>query len=78
MKTFFGVPSEKVLHVFFCKPWAPLFEVKQRLAPFLPGCSGLLTRFFKSKLLGMRLQPMHPSFNTTAFHNGIIDSFIVY
>jgi len=30
--------------LFFCKRWAPIFEVKQRCAPFLPGFSGILTR----------------------------------
>jgi len=28
-RPFFGVTSKKGLHVFFCKPWAPFFEVKQ-------------------------------------------------
>jgi len=30
----FGVTSKKGLLVFFCKRWAPFFEVKQRWAPF--------------------------------------------
>jgi len=44
-RPFFGVTSKKGLHVFFCKPWAPFFEVKQRLVPFLPGFLGILPRF---------------------------------
>ena len=43
--TFFGVTSKKGLHMFFCKPWAPFFEFKQRWALFLRGLSGLLPRF---------------------------------
>ena len=42
--TFFGVTSKNG-HVFFCKPWALFFEVKQRWAPFLRGLSGMLPRF---------------------------------
>jgi len=34
--------------------------------------------FSKSKLLGVRLQPLHPTSNTTAFHNGIRGNFMVY
>ena len=33
--------------MFFCKNWAPFFEIKQRWALFLPGLSGI---FDKSKL----------------------------
>jgi len=44
-KTFFDVTSKIGLHVFFCKPWAPFFEVKQRRAPILRGFSGMLPRF---------------------------------
>jgi len=44
-KTFFDVTSKNGLHVFFCKPWAPFFEVKQRRAPILRGFSGMLPRF---------------------------------
>jgi len=32
------------LHLFFCKPWAPFFVVKQRWAPFLPRFSGISPR----------------------------------
>ena len=41
----FDVTPKKVLIVFFCKRWAPFFEVKQRWGPFLPGFSGILPRF---------------------------------
>jgi len=34
--------------------------------------------FSKSKLLGVRLQPLHPTSITTAFHNSIIGNFMVY
>jgi len=45
----FGVTSEKGLHVIFCKPRAPFFEVKQGWAPFQRGFSGMLTRFSANK-----------------------------
>jgi len=31
--------------MFFCRLWAPVFEVKQRWAPFFPGFVGNLYRF---------------------------------
>jgi len=40
LKTFFGVTSKKAF-MFFCKRWAPFFEVKQHWAPFLPRFSGI-------------------------------------
>jgi len=44
--TFFVVrPPKNGLHFFFCKPWVPFFEVKQRWAPFLPKFSGILFGF---------------------------------
>jgi len=37
------------------------FEAKQRWALFLSGFSGLFAQIFsKLKLLGLRLQPLHP------------------
>ena len=33
------------LNLFFCKLWAPFFEVKQRWSPFLSGLSGILPRY---------------------------------
>ena len=42
---FFGMTSKKGLHVFFCKRWAPFYEIKQGWAPFLPGFSEILPRF---------------------------------
>jgi len=37
MKTFFWCDLQnKVLHVFFCKCWGPIFEIKQRWAPIFP------------------------------------------
>jgi len=33
------------LNLFFCKRWAPFFEVKQRWAPVLSGFSGILRRY---------------------------------
>jgi len=38
-------PPKNCLHLFFCKPWAPFFEVKQRWVPFLPRFSGILPRY---------------------------------
>jgi len=35
-KPFFGMTSKNGLHVFFCKRWAPFYEIKQGWAPFLP------------------------------------------
>ena len=40
-----GVTPKKVLIVFFCKRWAPFFEVKQCWAPFLPGFSEIVHWF---------------------------------
>ena len=45
MKTYFGMTSKSGLLVFFCKRWAPFYEIKQRWAPFLPGFSEILPRF---------------------------------
>jgi len=53
LKTFFGVTSKKGLHVFFCKPWAPFFEVKQLLAAFLP-------RILANQTFGGALAPTAP------------------
>jgi len=36
MKTFFGMTFKKGLHVFFCKRWAPFYEIKQDWEPFCP------------------------------------------
>jgi len=33
------------LRLFFCKRWAPFFEVKQRWGPFLPRFSAILPRY---------------------------------
>jgi len=45
MKTFLWCDLQKSLHMFFCKAWAPFYEVKQHWAPFLPWFSGIWTRF---------------------------------
>jgi len=47
--TFFGVASKKGFHIFFCKPWARFFEVKQRWAPCLRGLSRMLPRFSENQ-----------------------------
>jgi len=57
MKTFFGMTSKEGLHVFFCKRWAPFFEIKQRWALFFLDFRDFARIFDKSKLLGMRLHP---------------------
>jgi len=61
IKTFFGVTPKKGLHVFYCKPWAPFFEVKQRSAPFLRGFSGMLPSFQQMKTFGGALAPPPPT-----------------
>jgi len=74
-RPFFGVTSKKGLHVFFCKPWAPFFEIKQRWVPFLPGFSGILPRFSANQnFWGCSCTPTS---NTTAFHNSIIGNFVI-
>jgi len=40
LPTVFGVTSKNGLNLFFCKRWAPFFEVKQRWAPFCPDFQG--------------------------------------
>jgi len=73
IKTFFGVTSKIGLHMFFCKPWAPFFEVKQRWMSFLPGFSGILPKFSTNQnFWGCACTPIS---NTTAFHNSIIGKF---
>jgi len=45
MKTFLWCDlCKNGLHLFFCKRWAPFFEVKQGWAPVLLGFSGILPR----------------------------------
>jgi len=61
----------KGLLVFLCKPRATFWRQTTSGAIFAQ-------LFSKSKLLGLRLQPMNPHSNTTAFHNSIIGNFIVY
>jgi len=73
---FLVLNAKKDLHVFFCKPWAPFFEVKQRWVPFLPGFSGILPRFSANQ--NFWRCPCTPASNTTAFHNSIIGNFVVY
>jgi len=79
LRTLLGVTSKNGLHVFFCKPWAPIFEVKQLWAPFLPGFSGLLPIFSANQnFWGCACTHCTPTSNTTAFHNSIIGNFVVY
>jgi len=40
-------PPKNGLRLFFCKRWAPFFEIKERWAPFLPRYSGILPRISK-------------------------------
>jgi len=40
-------PPKNDLHLFFCKPWAPFLEVKQRWAPFLLRFSGISPRYLR-------------------------------
>ena len=72
MKTFFCVTSKKGLHVFSCKPWAPVFEVKQRWVPLPPGFSANQNFWVCACTL------CTPTSNNTAFHNSIIGNFMFY
>ena len=45
------------LHLCFCKPWAPFFQVKQRWAPFLPRFQGILPRYLGILLGFSRILP---------------------
>jgi len=69
-------PPKTGLHVFFCKPRVPVFEVKQRWAPLLPGFSGILLRF--SANLNFWGCDCTPTSNTAAFHNSFMGNFMVY
>jgi len=73
----FGVTSKKGLHVIFCKPWAPCFEVKQGWAPFSRGFSGMFPRFSANQNFWGCAWPPPPT-STTVFHNSIIGNFVVY
>jgi len=77
MKTFFGVTSEKGLHVIFCKPWAPFFEAKQGWAPFSRGFTGMFPRFSANQNFWGCAEPPPPT-STTVFHNSIMGDFVVY
>ena len=79
LRTFLGVTSKNGLHVFFCKPWAPIFETKQLWTPFLTGFSGILPRFSANQnFWGCACTHCIPTSNTTAFHNSITGNFLVY
>jgi len=60
-RPFFCVTSKKGLHVFFCKPWAPFFEVKQRWLPFSPGFQGFCPDFQQIKTFRGALAPPPPT-----------------
>jgi len=77
MKTFFGVASKKGLHLIFCKPWGPCFEVEQGWAPFSRGFSGMFPDFQQIKTFGGALEP-HLQQAPLFFHNSIIGNFVVY
>jgi len=76
IKTFFGVTSKKGLHVFYCKPWAPLFLSQATFG-------AIFTRIFKDAAQFSANENFWrcacaPTSNTTAFHNSIIGNFAVY
>jgi len=71
-------PPKKGRRVFFCKPWAPFFEIRQRWVPFLPGFSGILPNFQQIKTFGGAHCACTPTSNITAFHNSITGNFVVY
>ena len=65
------------LHVSFCKPWVPFFEVKQRWAPFIPGFSGIFLRFSANQNFGVcAWTTSTPTSSTTALHNSLIGNFM--
>jgi len=64
-KTFFGVTSKKGLHVFLCKPWAPICKDKQLWAPSLPGVSRIFPRFSSNQTFAGALVPLEPQAPTT-------------
>jgi len=64
IKIFFGMTSKKGVDVFFCKHWAPFYEVKQDWAPFFPDFQsffpdfqGFCPDFHKIKTFRVRLHP---------------------
>jgi len=75
-RSFFGVTFKIGLHMFFCEPWAPFYEIKQCWVQFLPGFSGILPRF--SAIQNFWGCAFTPTSNTTAFHNSVIGNFVVY
>jgi len=67
-RRFYGDSQKKNgLHLFFCKPWAQFFEVKQGWAPFLPRFSGILFGFSTNQnFWGCACTPCTPASCTTA------------
>jgi len=67
-RRFYGDSQKKNgLHLFFCKPWAQFFEVKQGWAPFLPRFSGILFGFSTNQnFLGCACTPCTPASCTPA------------
>ena len=53
-------PPTKSLHVYFCKHWAPFFEIKERWAPFVPWFSGILPGFSTNQNFGGAHSPSAP------------------
>ena len=67
IKTFIEMTSKEKVLMWFCKRWEPFFTNQTRLgAIFARIFRDFVQLFNKSKLLGVRLHPLHPSSYTTA------------
>jgi len=64
---FFCFNLQKRSSLFFCKPWGPFFEVKQRWAPFYPDFQGFCLNFQQIKSFGVLLPPLHPHHQNHCF-----------
>jgi len=79
IKTVFWCNLQKRFSCVFLQTLGAIFWSQARLG-------AIFTRMFrdnaqvfsKSNLLGVRLHRLHPTSNTTAFHNSIIVNFVVY
>ena len=67
IKTFIEMTSKEKVLMWFCKRWEPFFTNQTRLgAIFARIFRDFVQLFNKSKLLGVRLHPLHPASYTTA------------
>jgi len=74
--------KKKGLHLFFCKRWAPFFEVKQGRAPCFPcfsrispGFSGIMPGFLTyQNFWGCACTPWTTASCTTAWQDSLLES----